>query len=304
MKTLIRGATLIYAGGPKVEDVLIHSGKIQEIRSGIRPMGGERQIDGSSQYVLPGFISEEGTLAQGVTTKIKKIHWSETADLGDWNQNQGEECTDYVFRVSLASLTKELLERLDQNRVKVLRVEQKLDWRIWEERIQRAGIVLELEADEYRSLAGLSIPFIVPYGRIKKVGRSRTIIKVTDEGRLAWAKQMKKLDPLDMRSYWLEEQETILPKLVKEEEIVRYLSILAHIRSRVPAKVFGVFPMKGSLHVGADADLVLLERSQLVDQAGAALVPRVMRKGEWIESGERAGKSQFLSANRTYAYGF
>ncbi len=302
MKTLIRGATLIYAGGPKVEDVLIHNGKIQEIRNCIHPRGGERVIDGTSHYVLPGFISEEGTVDHGVTTKIKKVSLNETVEPRIWTQDQGEECIDYVYRVSVTSLTKELLESLDQERVKVVRVEQKLDWQIWEDRIRRAGLVLELDEEEYKGLSNLSIPFIVPYGRIKKVQRSRTILKITDEGKESWAKQVKRMNPLAMRSYWLEEQETLLPKLVKEEEITRYLSILAHIRSRVPAKAFGVYPTKGALRVGADADLVLFERSHLINQAGTALAPKVMRKGEWIEQGEKAGKCEILRANQTYAY--
>ncbi|RXT13924.1 hypothetical protein [Ammoniphilus sp. CFH 90114] len=314
MKTLIQNATIIYPGVTKKEDILIDQGIIKEIRPSIRMKGDAFFIDGSSLYVLPGFISgdERGT-TQGITTRVKSIRIREE-QMSDKNVdplNDEEELFDYVYHVSLPRLTKQAIEFLDKKRVKVIRVEdedrnsgwQKIEWQDFEQRILRSGLVADVDEKDYNSMSKLSIPIMLPYSRWSYPTRSRTIIRVTDlEKEGGWQRKWNRMDPVVMRSYWLDQSDMILPKLEKDQEVERYLIRLSYVRSRLPAKLFGIFPMKGSIRVGADADLLLVGKESLRSNAGASFQCKTMLKGRFVDTVNNDGK--FLYAHQTYAFAY
>ena len=90
-KLIIRGATVIDGtGAPPVGpvDIVIEGNRIAEIRNvgypkvpidpAHRPQGGDREIDGSKMYVLPGFVDMHGHiggLAQGTTAEYVFKLW-------------------------------------------------------------------------------------------------------------------------------------------------------------------------------------------------------------------------------------
>ncbi|MEW9669767.1 hypothetical protein [Ammoniphilus sp. 3BR4] len=317
MKTLIRNATLIYGGGTKAEDILIEHGRIREVRSSIAIRGDETLIDGTSFYVLPGFISENANdPSLGVTTRIKTVRLSDPQQLKENESLNTEDSSgDYVYRVSLPVLTKEVFQFLMQKRIKVIRLEgelggkshwSKLDWEVWEQRMLRAGIVADMDENDFSYLSGLSIPLLIPYEKWRKSTRPRTIFRVTDGTKAPWKSQMSRMDPVVMGAYWLDAKDTFLPKLEKEIDVLKYLGRLAYVRSRLPAKMFGIYPVKGSISVGADADLLFVSKDSLLLGSSQSLQWRTMVKGIFLDEQMHSenNRGQFLIAHQTYAYAY
>lgn len=315
MRTIIKGGTLIYGGGVKQEDILIHNGKISEIKPSIRPRGDEIVWDATASYVLPGFIStcpEDGLSNNdlGVTTYIKKIQPTLT-DFHIWTEEshpfQPLEGRDYVYQVVLPAAQKELLDKLDQYRVKVIELGQnlELDWEWWQPYLERIGLVVKLREQTFHRLPpSVTLPILIPYGMKKRTSRPRTVFQVKAEDQEQWLKSSKRMDPYVCSSYWLDVKETSIPHLGKEQDILHYLMMLVKTRASTPAKLFGIYPQKGSLHIGADADVLILPKDQFGMKAGGILKPSyVAVHGSWIrEVNNLEGK--YLKANRTYAYSF
>lgn len=62
--TLVRGGTVVNAGGRATADVRIQDGRIREIGPELRPMDGEQVVDAEGAYVLPGGIDPHVHLTQ------------------------------------------------------------------------------------------------------------------------------------------------------------------------------------------------------------------------------------------------
>src|SRR5690606_26356747 len=64
--------------------------------------------------------------------------------------------------------------------------------------------------------------------------------------------------------YGLPGVETALPLMFSEGVIKRHLpvSLLVRLLSENPAKIYGLFPQKGTLQIDSDADIVVLEPNE------------------------------------------
>lgn len=316
MRTIIQGGTIVYGSGIKQEDILIHDGKISEIKPSIRPRGDEKLLDATACFVLPGFISTypEGNLSDysyGVTTWIRKIQLTLT-DIHAWTEESHPFLTfegmDYVYEVELFEANKEILYKLDDYRVKVIKLGQNiepLEWEWWQPYLQRVGLVVKLEEQAYhRFPSTVTLPLLIPFGNRKRTLRPRTVFQVPVEEQRSWLKWSKRTDPYVTCSYWLDGQESALPPLAKEQDILHYLMMLVKTRSSTPAKLFGIYPQKGSLHIGADADVLILPKDQFTSNIEGVLKPSFIAvHGNWIGERDKL-QGNYLRANRTYAYSY
>lgn len=316
MRTMIKGGTLIYGGGVKKEDIMIDRGKISEIKSSIRPRGGEKVVDATECFVLPGFISTCPVNGQpdyhhGVTTCIKKIHPTLT-EFHAWTVESHPfrtlEGMDYVYQIVLSEANKEILQKLDHYRVKVIELEQtfdQIDWEWWQPRLERIGLVIKLEEQAYHRLPpSMTLPILIPYGKMKRTSRPRTVFQVQADEHRPWQKWSRRIDPYVTSSFWVDGQECAIPHLEKEQEILRYLMMLVKTRASTPAKLFGIYPQKGSLHIGADADVLIVPKKQFSMNTVGVMKPTfVAVHGKWIGEVDKL-EGNYVKANRTYAYSY
>ncbi|RKD25726.1 hypothetical protein BEP19_01935 [Ammoniphilus oxalaticus] len=311
MRTIIQGGTLVYGGGLKQEDMLIVDGKIEAIKQRIRLSGAERIIDARSYYALPGFISSQHQAGadphdgHGVTAYVRSLESAERAPVALFPY-------DYVFQATLTEpLSIPLLEELQRKQVKVVTLPSTMvnaiDWQRWKCRLRRYGMVLEVDkADD--PLPQLSeVPLIVPFSGHRRPPRSRDVYKVSGGPQLtAWEKIVSKRDPLVFGGYWLDTQEYRLPRLISECEARSFLIRLVKTRASIPAKLFGIYPQKGSLRVGADADFLLVAKRHLVSGQGTLFKPdQTWISGKPVaEQGLQPRAGRLLTRHRTYAFSY
>lgn len=277
MRTIIKGGTLVYGSGVKQEDMLIANGKIEAIKQTIHPTGQEQMIDGTSYYVLPGFITSVDSSVElgyehGITTFVRSSVGIELEEVDHAQFN----LYDYVYRVALNKLNKNILQDLFLNQVKVIKLDsallRQMDWALWLPRLKRYGIVLEMEEKDYPELRYRDIPMILPFGDVKPMASPRTVWRITDKQLSKWEKTAHKWDPFVLSGFWTDVVEYPIPRLV-ENQTVPFLMRLVKTRSSIPAKVFGVFPQKGSLRIGADADFLLVSKEDMKNQNGTLFKP-------------------------------
>lgn len=117
MRTWIKNGRIVTAGEVITGDILIENGIITTIAEQLSSENGDRIIDASGQYVLPGGIDvhthlsntelddfESGTIAAAVggTTSIINMttpepHQSVAEYLADWKRKAADSVIDYSF---------------------------------------------------------------------------------------------------------------------------------------------------------------------------------------------------------------
>jgi hypothetical protein len=299
MRWLIKGGTLVYGSGWKEEDILIEDGKIIEIRPEIKPYGEVKLLDAAANYILPGFIATEMDRQDGksfgITTIVKSTNLIKDGQEGP---------QDCVFTTELKELIKSEVYLLAKKGIKVLQIppgqtklKNLINEEIWQRRLSDLGIVLYVPDEDYPSYESCWLPLVVDYGKIKCANRSQLVLHVKEERAEEWLRQARRLDMFLLQPYWLDVYSCPVPNLSTEEEIQQFLLILTKARSSLPAKLFGIYPQKGSLHIGGDADLMLVDKNSLIAKSHPFFSPKyVMIKGEWQNQGSN------LKAKRTYAY--
>jgi len=310
MKSIIKGGTLVYSGGVKQEDMLICDGRIEWIKETIHPTGEEQIIDATSYYVLPGFIASEDSLMDsayehGVTTFIR----SSEGIVGEEGHQAMSDIYDYVYRVSIKKWNKNILQDLYLSQVKVIELDSALlhqtNWEEWQPRLKRYGIVLEVVEEDYPLLKERDIPLIVSFNKGKRMSGTRTVTRVMREQVSKWEKTVGKTDPFVLSGFWTDVVEYPLPRLV-ENEVVPFLMRLAKTRSSIPAKVFGIYPRKGSLCMGADADFLFVSKETMIKGNETNFKPeQTWIKGVCCVKNENTkGMGRQLPCHMTYAFAF
>ena len=132
---------------------------------------------------------------------------------------------------------------------------------------------------------------------------TRTVLRVTHEQVSKWEKIAGKLDPFVLTGFWMDVIDYPIPRPA-EDEVVPFLMRIAKTRSSIPAKVFGIFPRKGSLRIGADADFLLVSKEKLMDGNGNIFKPvQTWIRGVCRETNEDTNRNgRQLTCHRTYAF--
>ena len=302
MRWLIKGGTLVYGSGLKDEDILIENGIIIEIRPGIKGHGQLKLLDATGNYILPGFIATKRDRQDGqnfgITTFVKSMDPANA-----WQETEGDP-QDYVYVPIIKEFVREELYELGKKEVKVLQLSPGLtklvggaNGEVWQRRLKDLGMVLSIHDEDYPSYESCQLPFVVNYGRIKWADREQLVLHVQEEQVENWFRQTRGLDARLPHPYWVDAYTCPMPNLSTEEEIEQFLLMLTKARSSLPSKLFGIYPRKGSLHIGGDADLMLIDKNSLSAKSHPFFSPKyVMIKGEWQNQGSN------LKASRTYAY--
>ncbi|MBP1933429.1 hypothetical protein [Ammoniphilus resinae] len=308
MTTLIKGGSLVYGSGIKREDILLSGGVIAEIRESIPEREGMQVVDASSFYVLPGFIAsvkagdEDIAIQSGITTQIKECSIERLKEQFETKSFVTDGQADFVYQVSLSNLSKESLEWLGRRSVKVISLGQfPIHWRDLIPRLQRLGFIFHLESPDRSLLNEVPLPFIVPYSKMKSTIRKRTILHITPAEKLIWQKKMSQLDPYVIESYWFDGFPCPTPSSWKSTD---EWMMLVKTMAQIPAKLFGVYPRKGSLALGADADLLFFSKDRQSTHAQGMIPSKVLVRGVTHDGENPALIGRFLPANQTYAFSF
>ncbi|HJV46376.1 MAG TPA: hypothetical protein VJ824_11715, partial [Bacillota bacterium] len=179
------------------------------------------------------------------------------------------------------------------------------DWEPWIMRIRRLGLVLDLRYDQQKEVTSLGLPSVVSYSDCRKPCRSRLVVRVRESEMDSWIKGWRQLRPYTPRSYWLDSLTITCPILRSREDLIQYLMFITHVCSRVPAKLLGIFPRKGSIHIGADADLLFFRGKNMLDRCSRLVPDKVMVKGQFIQDFltlKTSRRGEFLVGNQTYAF--
>jgi|GEM_PF-4874786 len=309
MTILIKGGSLVYGSGIKREDILLSDGVIKEIRENISEQEGIQVVDANSFYVLPGFIGsvkvgdEEKAIQSGITTQIKDCSLEGIMERFETESLMTGGQADFVYRVCLSKLTKESLEWLGRRSVKVISLEQfPKSWLDWVPKLQRLGFILHLDSPIRSLLAEVPLPILVPYGKMKSTVRKRTILRITSAEQAIWRKKMNDLDPYIIQSYWFDGFPG--PSPITSFNDPFYWMMLVKTMAQTPAKLFGVYPCKGSLGIGADADLLFFSKDHHRANIEGVFPEKVLVGGRLYEGGNSAVIGRYLRANQTYAFSF
>jgi hypothetical protein len=309
MKLLIKNATVFYGGWYKREDILISGGKIQEIRERICAGKGMEVLEGKDYLILPGFISTvesetQQVVLQGVTTAVKNV----VANIEEDNILMSESgLLDYVYRVHLQRWTKKYMEMLGYRRIKLITpVTNIVDWDPWIAQLQRLGMAIDFKNKDFREAIQLPLSVVVAYPLSKRPPRSRIVVRVDETVASQWLRGWRGLAPFNPASYWLDSLTVNGPGITSVHELKDFLLFMSHVRSRVPAKLLGIFPRKGCIHVGADADLLFFQEKSLLGYTGLLQPTKVMLDGQFIDDVAATTlpmrKGTYLPGNQTYAF--
>ena len=268
-------------GGLTSVDVLVSDGKVGQVgqvgQGGPSVPGGEaRIIDGEGRRVTPGKVSLSGAGAGGVTLvlrhaahnlhqimsqqqdKLTNTNFGLAISLKDLNYLHSEEIGEAVsggvkmLQLSLAKLNnKQILETF--KRIKALGCVAlvSLDRTELESELSRVGVQevcrVELEESQARRVCTLA----------HQVGVSLCIENISCLPALAVIKQFTSRGS----AFYAGLTDSLLAQLeddlTYEDVLISEQSTNVKMSSTNPAKFLGIYPEKGSIEAGADADLVI-----------------------------------------------
>ena len=282
-------------------DVLVSEGKIVLVESNIA-RGGAVVVRGEGKRLGPGAVSVSGDGARGVTTLLQSAthnltqllahHQDKLANtntglfisLKDINYLYSKEVEEIVsagvntFQLSLAKMNnKQLLETFKRLKHLGCRGLVRLDLTELESALGRVGVVEicreELEESQARRVSTLA----------QQVGVSLCIENISSLPALALINQFRRRGAPLYAGLTDSLLDTLKGDLTYEDVVISHKSSSVKMSSTNPAKFLGIFPAKGSLSRGADADLVLWEEDD------SPVV--VMVNGQMVEAHGQTGSN-------------